>query len=88
MEKLKVLSRFIKPFMGSLLLATIIISAKDTTLSSTEVVSQITSKTSVNQIQPYSDRIEWRYKYEDGKYYKRLFNYSTASWVGDWILVG
>ncbi len=38
-------------------------------------------------IQPYSDKIEWRWKVEDNKLYKRLFNYSTISWVGDWIYV-
>lgn len=88
MEKLKALSRLINPLIGSLLLATLIVSPKDTTLSSAEVASQVTSITSVNQIQPYSDRIEWVYKKEDGKYYKRLYNYSTNSWIGDWIPVG
>ncbi len=38
-------------------------------------------------VQPFSDKIEWRFKIEDGKIYKRLFNYSTISWVGDWIYV-
>lgn len=34
---------------------------------------------------PCSDIIEWRYKIEDGKVYKRLYNYSRAEWEGDWI---
>lgn len=38
-------------------------------------------------ISPLMDRIEWCYKMENGKLYKRLYNYSTASWIGDWILV-
>lgn len=33
-----------------------------------------------------SDIIEWRYKFEDGKFYRRLFNYSKNEWVGDWEL--
>lgn len=37
---------------------------------------------------PCSDIIEWRYKIEDGKAYKRLYNYSTASWIGEWIYLG
>lgn len=37
---------------------------------------------------PYSDIIEWRFKIEDGKLYKRLYNYSKAEWVDDWIYVG
>ncbi len=38
-------------------------------------------------VQPLSDKIEWRFKIENNKLYKRLFNYSTADWVGDWIYV-
>lgn len=38
-------------------------------------------------VQPLSDKIEWRWKVENNKLYKRLFNYSTISWVGDWIYV-
>ena len=34
---------------------------------------------------PQSEIIEWRYKIEDGKVYKRLYNYSRAEWVGEWI---
>lgn len=32
--------------------------------------------------------IRWCFKVENGKTYKRLYNYSTQQWVGDWILVG
>ena len=43
---------------------------------------------SENEISPKSDRIEWRYEIkEDGRLYKRLFNYSKNKWIGDWILV-
>ena len=38
-------------------------------------------------IQPYKDDIQWRFKVENNKLYKRLYNYSTISWVGDWIYV-
>lgn len=37
---------------------------------------------------PYSDIIEWRIKIEDGQMWKRLYNYSTRNWIGDWIYVG
>lgn len=42
---------------------------------------------SVESIERSHD-IRWVYKEINGKLYKRLFNYSTSSWVGDWILVG
>lgn len=38
-------------------------------------------------VQPRQDCIEYRYKIEDGKLYKRLYNYSTGNWIGDWIYV-
>lgn len=34
---------------------------------------------------PRSEIIDWRYKYFDGILYKRLYNYSTGKWVGNWI---
>lgn len=38
-------------------------------------------------VQPRQDRIEYVYKIEDGKLYKRLYNYSIGVWIGDWIYV-
>lgn len=35
-----------------------------------------------------SDDIQWVFKEIDGKLYKRLYNYTTHEWIGDWILVG
>lgn len=40
-----------------------------------------------NTVSPCSDRIEWRFKEENGKLYRRLYNYTTASWVGEWQYV-
>ena len=37
-------------------------------------------------ITPYSAIIEWRYKVENGRLYRRLYNYTEQCWVGDWIL--
>lgn len=31
--------------------------------------------------------ISWRFKYIDDVLYKRLYDYSTGTWIGDWILV-
>lgn len=36
-------------------------------------------------VMPYADITEWRFKIEDGKMYKRLYNCSTREWIGDWI---
>lgn len=32
----------------------------------------------------YGDIYEWRYKIIDGILYRRLFNCTTQTWVGDW----
>lgn len=39
-------------------------------------------------VQPRAHDIRYVYKIEDGKMYKRLYNYSTGNWVDDdWIYV-
>ena len=38
-------------------------------------------------IETKSDILQWVFKTENGKMYKRLYNYSTAEWIGDWIYV-
>ena len=34
-----------------------------------------------------ADIKEWRFKIENGKLYKRLYNRSTGNWETDWIYV-
>lgn len=34
-----------------------------------------------------ADIIDWRYKSENGKAYRRLYNYSKEQWVGEWELI-
>lgn len=48
------------------------------------VANAATTETTVS---PYKDCIQWRFKEENGKLYRRLYNYTTASWVGDWQYV-
>lgn len=38
-------------------------------------------------VMPCSDYIQWRYKLEGRSLYRRLYNYSTAEWVGEWEYV-
>lgn len=52
---------------------------------STTITAQASTDTSI--VEPNSDILLWRYKIEDGKMYKRLYNSSTGNWVGDWIYV-
>jgi hypothetical protein len=50
--------------------------------SETETVEEINTG-----IQPRKDYISYVFKIEDGKLYKRLYNYSSCNWIGDWIYV-
>lgn len=40
------------------------------------------------EISPLSHVVTWRYKIEDGKIYKRLYNATTQTYIGEWIYVG
>lgn len=37
--------------------------------------------------QPLRDDIRYRFAVFDNKLYKRLYNYSTCNWIGDWIFL-
>ena len=53
----------------------------------TPVISESTELSS--DIQPCSDIIEYRYKEENGKLYRRLFNYTRGEWAEPyWHLLG
>lgn len=56
----------------------------------TALANDVTSPSvysTLSTVSPLSDIIKWRYKAVNGKLYKRLYNYSKGSWIGDWILV-
>lgn len=44
-----------------------------------------TTATEGETIQPRAPIIRWILKEIDGKMYRRLYNYSTEEWIGDWI---
>lgn len=39
-------------------------------------------------VAPCADIIEWVYEQRGHELYKRLYNASTAEWIGEWIYVG
>lgn len=88
MEKLKKYSRFFKPLISAFFLAMIIFSSENATLPSTEFAGKTASNSPIDVAEPNKDKIGWLIKEEDGKYYKRLYNYSTGDWIGDWIYIG
>lgn len=61
-------------------------SSKETVLLSESVnFTEITQSTQYITA-PYSDIIDWRYKTENNKVYRRLYNYSKQKWIGEWEL--
>lgn len=52
-------------------------------IENTSTTSSYDMETQVSSRKP---KIDWRYKIEDGKLYRRLYNYSTQKWVGEWEL--
>lgn len=52
----------------------------------TTSAAEVISNEAAGEIVPLADDIRWRYKTENGKVYKRLFNYTKQVWVGSWIL--
>lgn len=45
------------------------------------------SPVTINSVtEPYAQIIDWRYKTENGKLYRRLYNYSRQQWIGEWEL--
>lgn len=38
-----------------------------------------------SEITLYGDIIDWRYTWIDGNLYKRLYNYTSQTWIGEWI---
>lgn len=52
-------------------------------LPSTSIITQA----SEGDLELCTEYREWRWKIEDGKLYKRLYNASTGLWETDWIYV-
>lgn len=53
-----------------------------------EAAAPVSSNTATEASIARSDDIRWVIKTENGKTYKRLYNFSTGEWIGDWILIG
>ena len=37
------------------------------------------------EIMPLADEIVWKYKHENGVFYKRQYNETKKVWIGSWI---
>lgn len=52
----------------------------------TTVPERPEAKTMEEGIAPHSAIIDWRYKIENGKLYRRQYNYTEQCWIGEWEL--
>lgn len=48
--------------------------------------SEVYGMTGANVITPRATQYEWRYKIENGKKYRRLWDATNEKWLTDWIL--
>ena len=49
--------------------------------------SRLSVKSAYTFISQYSCDTEWRYKTENGKLYRRLYDLTNHRWLGNWELV-
>lgn len=61
----------------------ILFSARNTTVYAKQPLTQYAA---AFDIAPYSINYEWRYKLENGKLYRRLYDLTNRCWVGGWEL--
>lgn len=52
----------------------------------TSISAMEQNSNSVADFETYATKTEWRYKIENGKTYKRLYDCTNRRWVGNWIL--
>ena len=78
----KVTKLLVKPkTINSILLLTLILSC-----NFIQTISVFANEIEPNPaIEARADIIEWRYKLENGRVYKRRYNYTKQKWIGDWI---
>lgn len=51
------------------------------------ITAQAAAHDPAGAIMPYADNIGYCYLRFENRLYKRLYNYTTRTWIGDWILV-
>lgn len=71
----------LKTILGLALFACTLLAVPATTLPANAAVI------SDDAVAPCSDDIQWHYKIENNKLYKRLYNHTACCWLTDWIFV-
>lgn len=68
----------------SLIVSSLFLTMPMTTVENNQTVNETIGGDSVYTT--LAEIIDWRIKVVDGQVYKRLYNYSTQKWVGEWIM--
>lgn len=78
--------------MTTILSASVIFSGGADKPAATPIpIENVISNTAIScsvEIQPRLDVQEWKYIYDNGKVYKRLWSQTRGIWLTNWILVG
>ena len=75
-----------KKYIMAFIILTVLVASSITNVSQAYSYDNICISDS-SIISPLADILEWRYKVENGKLYKRLYNATEDTWIGQWILV-
>lgn len=79
--------KFIKRVMALFLITFFLASYPQQIMALSEVTEDSPQTvTTMEEVQTFAYVIDWRYKIENGKCYKRQFNYTTGQWIGQWQL--
>ena len=65
---------------------TLLLSCPITVINTQAIGYSPQSSSNSETIQPRAAIIEWVFKEFNGKMYRRLYNFQTKEWIGDWIL--
>ncbi len=79
-------NRVMKRIKKSCFVAAVGMMIAGATLSANAEQPVETSQYAIEAVQPKADDIGWVFKEVNGQLYRRLYNFTTQEYIGDWIL--
>lgn len=72
--------------LSAMALATMLACSYGVGVEACETVKTVETVETAEAITPRSAIIGWRYKGENGRIYRRQYNYTEQCWIGEWEL--
>lgn len=77
---MRILKKTFSVFLTAFILGALLLTAAPASAKASELPAE-------SSVQVKKDVIKWKYKTVNGKVYRRKYNYSTETWIGDWEYV-